>query len=71
MAADLPTVQRAWRIVRRGAPSEALILDTNFPVPTEIPTGEILVKIQAAALNPMRVLSNNSILMLTLWVKWI
>lgn len=50
---EIPTTQRAWRIVRRGTPAEALVLDNNVPVPKNIPEGEVLVKIQAAALNPV------------------
>lgn len=53
MTTNLPSVQHAWRIVRRGDPTKALVLDTNFPVPTKIPNGEVLVKVQAAALNPV------------------
>lgn len=53
MTANLPSVQQAWRIVRSGAPEKALVLDLNVPVPTKIPAGEILVKVQAAALNPV------------------
>lgn len=55
MTANLPSVQQAWRIIRKGAPAKALILDLDFPVPTKIPAGEILVKVQAAALNPVYV----------------
>jgi NADPH:quinone reductase-like Zn-dependent oxidoreductase len=53
MSANLPSVQKAWRIVRRGDPVTALVLDTHVPVPTKIPAGDVLLKIQAAALNPV------------------
>jgi NADPH:quinone reductase-like Zn-dependent oxidoreductase len=53
---NLPKTQRAWRAVKRGKPSEALVLQTDVPVPSLSP-GEVLVKVQAAALNPVSVLS--------------
>ncbi|KAJ8597885.1 NAD(P)-binding protein [Rhizopogon salebrosus TDB-379] len=49
---NLPKTQRAWRAVKRGKPSEALVLQTDVPVPSLSP-GEVLVKVQAAALNPV------------------
>lgn len=51
----LPPTQQAWRIVRRGTPAHALVLE-DIPIPNKIPAGEVLVKIQAAALNPVYVL---------------
>ncbi|OCH92073.1 NAD(P)-binding protein [Obba rivulosa] len=47
-----PSTQRAWRVVRKGYPSKALRLE-NLPVPTQLSSGEVLVKIQAASLNPV------------------
>jgi len=49
----LPSVQTAYRIVRKGDPARALLKDDNAPVPTDIPTGHVLVKVQAVSLNPM------------------
>lgn len=49
----LPSVQTVWRIVRRGDPAEALVKDENAPVPKKIPKGYVLVKVQAASLNPV------------------
>ena len=55
-AHSLPKIQRAWRAVKRGKPSEALVFQTDVPVPVLSP-GEVLVKVRAAALNPVSVLS--------------
>ncbi|KAG2158438.1 NAD(P)-binding protein [Suillus bovinus] len=49
---NLPVTQRAWRAVKRGKPSESLVLQTDVAVPPLSP-GEVLVKVQAAALNPV------------------
>ncbi|KDR81831.1 hypothetical protein GALMADRAFT_276498 [Galerina marginata CBS 339.88] len=51
--ANIPDVQRAWTVVRRGTPSTALEFKTDWPVPKNLEAGEVLVKIQAAALNPI------------------
>lgn len=52
MSSPLPLTQKAWYIVRQGSPERALVLKKDLPVPRVIPKGEILIKIQAAALNP-------------------
>lgn len=51
--AHIPKVQRAWTVVRRGHPSKALVLNDSVPVLADLESGEVLVKVQAAALNPM------------------
>ncbi|KAF9501287.1 NAD(P)-binding protein [Pleurotus eryngii] len=48
-----PTMQKAWIIERMGHPSKTLKLKSDWPVPSEIPKDHVLVKIQAAALNPV------------------
>ncbi len=48
----IPTTQRAWVIEKLGGPRDSLRLHADRPVPKP-ETGEALVKIQAAALNPM------------------
>ena len=48
----IPAKQRAWRIVRKGEPSKALVLDNEVPVPTLKP-GEVLVRVQAVSFNNM------------------
>jgi hypothetical protein len=53
----LPTTQKAWLVVRRGPPDVALELVHDAPVPTELQDGEVLVKVGAAALNPVSVSS--------------
>jgi hypothetical protein len=49
----IPTNQRAWREVRRGEPKVGLELQKNVPVSTQLAPGEVLVKVKAAALNPV------------------
>jgi hypothetical protein len=49
----LPSVQSVYKIVRRGDPDKALVRDDSAPVPTNIPKGQVLVKIQAVSLNPV------------------
>lgn len=50
---DIPDVQRAWVVIRRGKPNQALEFKNDWPVPKDLQPGEVLVKVQAAALNPM------------------
>ncbi len=57
-----PTTQKAWVVERMGHPSKALKFHSDWPVPSEIPKGHVLVKIQAAALKPMYVYIYLSIL---------
>ncbi|EIW79204.1 NAD(P)-binding protein [Coniophora puteana RWD-64-598 SS2] len=52
MSYDIPDKQQAWRVVSRGHPSRALKLE-EIDVPKKLGKGEILVKVQAAALNPV------------------
>ena len=52
---DAPSVQRAWTVVRRGKPADALVLQSNWPVPQKLKKGEVLIKVQAGALNPVSV----------------
>jgi len=50
---DIPAVQRAWTVVQRGKPSNALVLRSDWPVPQKLEKGEVLIKVQAGALNPV------------------
>jgi NADPH:quinone reductase-like Zn-dependent oxidoreductase len=50
---NIPKIQRAWRVVRRGHPSKALQFTKDAPVRTDLADGEVLVKVGAAALNPV------------------
>ncbi|KAI0797804.1 hypothetical protein C8Q75DRAFT_739747 [Abortiporus biennis] len=49
----IPETQKAWRVVRKGLPSKALHLNEKTPVKTDLAKGEVLVKVEAAALNPV------------------
>ncbi|KAI0756937.1 NAD(P)-binding protein [Daedaleopsis nitida] len=49
---SIPTTQKSWRVTGKGKPADVLKLD-DTPVPTKLGKGEILVKVQAAALNPV------------------
>ena len=53
---SIPKTQKAWIIVRKGDPSAALSLKEDYPVPTDLGSNDVLVKIEAAALNPVCVL---------------
>jgi len=48
----IPARQRAWRIVRKGEPTKALVLDNEFPIPA-LKQGELLVRVQAVSFNNM------------------
>ncbi|KAF8810131.1 NAD(P)-binding protein [Phlegmacium glaucopus] len=49
---DTPAVQRAWTVIQRGKPANALVLRSDWPVPQKLEKGEVLIKVQAGALNP-------------------
>jgi NADPH:quinone reductase-like Zn-dependent oxidoreductase len=49
----IPKIQRSWRVVRQGNPSKALQYVHDAPVRTDLNDGEVLVKVGAAALNPV------------------
>ena len=49
---NIPATQKAWIIERRGLPASSLKLRNDWEVPNKLKQGEVLVKIQAAALNP-------------------
>ena len=49
---SLSATQRAWIVERRGPPEKALRLHEDWPVPKPL-AGEVLVKVEAAALNPV------------------
>ncbi|GJE86887.1 NAD(P)-dependent alcohol dehydrogenase [Phanerochaete sordida] len=52
-APAVPDTQKAWVITRRGVPAQAVHLDTKFPVSKKLAKGEVLVRVQAAAFNPV------------------
>ncbi|KAF9466323.1 hypothetical protein BDZ94DRAFT_1306315 [Collybia nuda] len=49
----MSNVQRAWIVERRGRPSHALKLRSDWKIPNKLEPGEVLVRVQAAALNPV------------------
>ena len=51
----VPATQRAWRIVCKGEPAKALVLDNEAPVPTLKP-GRVLVRVQAVSFHNVYVL---------------
>jgi hypothetical protein len=55
LLAPLPSTQTAWCHLRRGTPAEALELVHDAPVPglDGLKDDEVLVKVHAAALNPV------------------
>jgi len=53
MDSPLPQAQKAWQIVKSGAPKDVLKFRDDLPVPQDIPKGHVLVKVLAAALNPV------------------
>ncbi|TFK27373.1 NAD(P)-binding protein [Coprinopsis marcescibilis] len=48
----VPDVQKAWVEIAQGTPEHALQLKSDWPVAKQLVPGDVLVKIQAAALNP-------------------
>lgn len=53
MATTIPDVQSAWVNIARGTPDKALSFEQNWPVSKDLAEGEVLVKVHAAALNPV------------------
>ena len=60
--------QEAWRVLGVGDPWAVLALDPNVPIPSELAEDEVLVRVQAAALNPMCVPVSDSGSSMRLWV---
>ena len=52
--------QQAWRVLGMGDPWTVLALTSDIPIPYGLAEGEVLLKVQAAALNPMCVPSDTS-----------
>ncbi|KAJ3530617.1 hypothetical protein NMY22_g8500 [Coprinellus aureogranulatus] len=50
---SIPATQNAWVSVRKGVPSRSLEFNTDWPVRRTLAPGEVLVKVHAAALNPL------------------
>ena len=52
---QIPKFQQAWLVMRRGNPEGVLSFRSDVPVPSKLGKGEVLVRVQAAALNPVYV----------------
>lgn len=50
---QLPQKQKAWQVVRRGLPKNAVVLNEQADVPSRLGHGDVLIKVQAAAFNPV------------------
>lgn len=48
----IPKTMRAWTVAKNGGPSDALLLKTDAPVPSPVKSGNVLLKVTHAALNP-------------------
>ena len=51
----IPDTMKAWVVTRRGTPAQAVHLAAAHPVPKQLAKGEVLVRVQAAAFNPVYV----------------
>lgn len=54
---SIPDQQHAWVNLRRAEPAKALEYRIDWPVSKDLKSGEALVKVHAAALNPAYVVS--------------
>jgi len=53
-ASDIPSKMKAWVVTSTGEPKAALVLKTDWPVPSHPPKGtDLLIKVAYAALNPV------------------
>ncbi|KAF9009429.1 hypothetical protein BDQ17DRAFT_1348085 [Cyathus striatus] len=53
MVPAIPDLQQAWVVTRPGVPSKVLKFKSDWPVPKKLGNKQVLVRIQAAALNPV------------------
>jgi NADPH:quinone reductase-like Zn-dependent oxidoreductase len=56
----IPPTQKAWIVKQRGHPSTSLELKSDWPVPTRLATGDVLVNVQAGAFNPLYVVATST-----------
>lgn len=52
MDSDIPMTMKAWLVVKNGEPRHALALKTDYPVPSKLKSGNILIKVDYTSLNP-------------------
>lgn len=48
----LPKTMKAWIVTKNGEPRDALTLRSDYPVPSQVKAGNLLVRVEYAALNP-------------------
>ncbi|KAF8132159.1 hypothetical protein K438DRAFT_2031847 [Mycena galopus ATCC 62051] len=48
----MATTYSAWFATKKGTPSTSFQLKTGIPIPTKLPKGHVLLKVQAIGLNP-------------------
>ncbi len=65
-----PTTQQAWIVKKQGVPKDAVVFETQHPV-KKPGKGEVIVKVQAAALNPVCVVLLFVIPVFLYRVQWI
>jgi len=44
MSVDIPQIQSAWVVIKRGHPNKAVVLKQDYPVPSKLKDGQVLVK---------------------------
>ncbi|KAF8146995.1 hypothetical protein K438DRAFT_1944350 [Mycena galopus ATCC 62051] len=49
----MATTYSAWFATKKGTPSTSFQLKTGIPIPTKLPKGHVLLKVQAIGLNPL------------------
>lgn len=52
MAAEIPATMKVWLVVKNGEPRDALTFRTDYPVPSKLRSGNILIKVEYTSLNP-------------------
>lgn len=52
MASDIPSTMKAWLVTKNGQPKDAMTLKTDYPVPSKLKAGNVLIRVSHAALNP-------------------
>ncbi|KAH6919008.1 quinone oxidoreductase [Coprinopsis sp. MPI-PUGE-AT-0042] len=50
---SIPDTQKAWLQVGQGTPQNAMQMKTDWPVTKNVPPDKVLIRVQAAALNPV------------------
>jgi hypothetical protein len=53
----IPAVQRAWTIVKRGKPADALVLRSDWPVPQKLEKDEVLIKVPESCVSLFGILA--------------